>query len=411
MTATSERVRVGIVGAGGVGERHARVITGLATADVVGIADPDPRRAGPVAAACGVPAFPDARALVGAVQPDALYVCVPPYAHGDPEMLAVEHGLALFVEKPLAADLATAERLAAAIAGAGLVTATGYHWRYLDTVRHARELLEGRSVGFVSARWLDKVPPPAWWTRRDRSGGQVVEQATHLIDLVRHLAGEIVDVTAHGASVGHCGPAADVDEATAASFRLAGGGVGTLTASCLAPAKHATVLDVAAAGLALELSEDELAVHDGGGIRRLTPRVDARRAVDAGFADLVLGRAAPDAVCYGEALRTHRVGCAIAASAGCAASAAANPLAAGGPGKRGRDRPTTERQARPMSEPHQQDDPTVDGPSDDPETIAARQAGRAPGAGGGPPGEGEPGPQHQPDAIAVPEQDDDDPEA
>ena len=63
-----------------------------------------------------------------------------------------------------------------------------------------------------------------------------------------------------------------------------------------------------------------------------------------------------------------------------------------------------------MSEPHQQDDPTVDGPSDDPETIAARQAGRTPDPDGGPPGEGGPGPQHQPDAIALPAQDEDEDE-
>jgi myo-inositol 2-dehydrogenase / D-chiro-inositol 1-dehydrogenase len=308
-------VRIGIVGAGGVGERHARVLTDLPGASVVGVADHDGGRARRVAVASGAEAFPDARALVETVQPDALYVCVPPFAHGGPERVALERDLPLFVEKPLAADLATAEVLAAEVAAAGVVTATGYHWRHLDTVGHARELLAGRTVGLVAAHWLDRVPPPAWWTTRRGSGGQVVEQATHLIDLIRHVAGEVDAVTALGTSVGHCGAGADIDEATAAALRLASGAVGTLTTSCLSPSKRATTLDVVTPGLAVELSEDRLVVHDSDGVRQMMPQVDARRAVDEGFLALVRGDEAPAAVPYAEALRTHRVGCALAASA------------------------------------------------------------------------------------------------
>ena len=308
-------VRIGIVGAGGVGERHARVLTALPGAAVVGVADHDRGRAGRVAAASGAGPFPDARALVETVRPDALYVCVPPFAHGEPERVALEHGLPLFVEKPLAADLATAEALALEVAAADVVTATGYHWRHLDTVRQAQELLAGRPVGLVAAHWLDRVPPPAWWTTRRGSGGQVIEQATHLIDLLRHVAGEVDAVTALGTSVGHCGAGADIDEATAAAFRLAGGAVGTLTTSCLAPSKRATTLDVVTPGLAVELSEERLVVHDGDGVREVTPQVDARLAVDEGFLALVRGEEVPAAVPYAEALRTHRVCCALVASA------------------------------------------------------------------------------------------------
>lgn len=121
----SDLVRIGLVGAGGVGERHARVLSGLPDVAVVGVADPRPDRAEAVAHQWAATAFPDARTLVEAVRPDALYVCVPPFAHGEPEAVAVRHGLPLFVEKPLAADLATAERVAASVSAAGLATATG----------------------------------------------------------------------------------------------------------------------------------------------------------------------------------------------------------------------------------------------------------------------------------------------
>jgi myo-inositol 2-dehydrogenase / D-chiro-inositol 1-dehydrogenase len=311
----NDLVRVGLVGAGGVGERHARVLSGLPGVSVVGVADPDAVRAEALAQRCGAAAFADAATLAGSLRPDAFYVCVPPFAHGEPEAVAVEHGLPLFVEKPLATDLATAERIAVEVERAGLVTATGYHWRCLDTVQRARALLDGHPPGLLAARWLDKVPPPAWWTTWAGSGGQVTEQVTHLVDLVRHLGGEVEQVAAHGASLGHCGPGADIDEASVAVLRLAGGAVATITASCLGPDTQAASLDIVAPGLGLELSESELVVHVDGAAERVAAVVDPRLAVDTGFVSLVRGEPFPAAVGYGEALRTHRVGCALTTSA------------------------------------------------------------------------------------------------
>jgi myo-inositol 2-dehydrogenase / D-chiro-inositol 1-dehydrogenase len=169
---------------------------------------PMPPSADRVAGLHGARSSPDAESLVRTTRPDALYVCVPPFTYGEAEAVAVEHGLALFVEKLLAADLPTAERIGDAIAAAGLVTATGYHWRCLDTVQRARALLDDRPAGLVAARWIDKVPPPAWWPTWTGSGGQMIEQVTHRIDLVRHLGGEVESVVAHGTALGHCGPGA-----------------------------------------------------------------------------------------------------------------------------------------------------------------------------------------------------------
>jgi predicted dehydrogenase len=307
-------VRVGIVGAGGVGERHARVLSSLPGVTVAGIADLDGERAGGLAAAVGAEAFPGAEPLVDSGI-DALYVCTPPFARGAAERLAVDRGLPLFVEKPLAADLATAEAVAAEVTAAGIPTATGYHWRHLDIVEEARRLLGDHQPGLVAGRWFDKVPPPAWWARRDGSGGQVVEQATHLVDLARYLAGEVESVAALGATCGATGPDGDVDEASVAILRFCNGAVGTLSATCLFHRKHATSLDVVAPGLAIEVSEDELVVRDGAGEQRRAPGNDARVEVDREFIEVVRGRLAAARAPYEDALASHRVACAMAESA------------------------------------------------------------------------------------------------
>ena len=105
------RCRIGIVGAGGVGTRHARTLAGFPEVELVGVADVDAERRTRFAAEFGAQPFPDLAALLDST-PDAVYVCVPPFAHGAVEEAVVATGTALFVEKPLALNFPVAERIA-----------------------------------------------------------------------------------------------------------------------------------------------------------------------------------------------------------------------------------------------------------------------------------------------------------
>ena len=224
--------RIGFIGAGAVARRHAATLAGLAGVEVAAVADPDANAAQMLARPHGASLHADHATMLDREDLDAVYVCVPPFAHGVPEQDVVARGLPLFVEKPIARDLATAERLAAVVEDAGVLTATGYHWRHLDVVARARELLDGTAARLVHGAWLDRLPPPAWWLRRDGSGGQVVEQVTHVLDLVRVLAGEVEEVFAAG-SRERTDRRGDVDDVTAATLHFGSGAVGAVTASCL----------------------------------------------------------------------------------------------------------------------------------------------------------------------------------
>ena len=306
-------LRVGLVGAGGVGARHGRTLTGLDGVELVGVADAVPVAAAALAGELGVPALDDVGRLL-ASGPDAVWLCVPPFAHGELELAVLRAGLPLFVEKPLGAGTDVAEEVAAAVAAAGVPTATGYHWRHLDTVAAARRVCAAAPPRLVAATWLDRVPSPAWWARAGRSGGQVVEQATHVLDLARLLAGEVGEVQAVAAPSSAEGR--DVDDATAALLRFASGAVGTLTAACAQPARTRAGIELSCAGAAVELTEASLAVTTAAGTERSEPAVDARTAVDRAFVDLLLtGARAEGLVDYAEALRTHRLAVAVAESA------------------------------------------------------------------------------------------------
>jgi myo-inositol 2-dehydrogenase / D-chiro-inositol 1-dehydrogenase len=326
------KVRIGMVGAGAVAARHVRTLLAMDGVELAGVADPALERAKELAGEAGAAAYPNHMELLAAERLDAVYICVPPFAHGAPELAVIDAGLPMFVEKPVAIDQATAATIAAALAGRALVTCTGYHWRWLDIFDRAVDLLADRPARLVQCSWLDKVPPPRWWPRRDGSGGQTIEQTTHVLDVARGLAGEVVEVQAFGARAasnrpapGAVVPGADIDEVTVASLRFASGALGTVAASCLLPRLRRAGVEVVADGLSLELSETELVVEADGRRAAWTADADARPRPDRDFVAAVRG--APDRirVPWAEAYRTHLLACAITGSA-----AEGRPLPVGG---------------------------------------------------------------------------------
>ena len=311
-----DRLRIGFIGAGGIAQRHLGVLEHFADVEVAAFTDPLFDRARDGAARFGARAFETHVQMLDACALDAVFICVPPFAHGHVERAVIARGLPFFVEKPLAADLATAEAIAESVEQAGLVTAVGYHWRYLDTVDEAQGVVADNPVQFVSGYWLDATPPPAWWWRQDRSGGQMVEQATHIVDLARTLVGEIDEV------FGLCGhrdradfSGLDVATASTASLRFAGGAVGNIGATCLLRWGHRIGLHLFADSLAIELSEHEIMIDVGRGRPTRRAEGDPVERQDRAFVDAVLGRPNRIRCSYAEALRTQRVTAGIVESA------------------------------------------------------------------------------------------------
>jgi predicted dehydrogenase len=298
--------------------RHARHLAQLQDVRVVGVTDPSTAAARSFAEMTGASVVSDLDGLLN-TSPDAVYVCVPPHAHGPIEEQVLGAGTALFVEKPLAVDLPTAERIADAARKAGVVTAVGHHWRYSPAVDLVRELLDGRPVRLAVGSWIDRVPPVPWWSRRALSGGQVVEQAVHVLDLIRMLCGDVVEVNAYANSAPPRTPGADVDGATVAILKFQSGAVGTVAAACCVDWKHRAGLELHADGLSVTIHEDRVIARTAQGpVQRSLQPDDAKRAADRAFIDAVVGNGAARGeilVDYDEALRTHQLACAIAQSA------------------------------------------------------------------------------------------------
>jgi predicted dehydrogenase len=228
-------------------------------------------------------------------------------------MAVVHRGIPIFAEKPLGVDEAGPERIARAIAARNLVSAVGYQWRYLEVADRARDLLASYPAQLVIGSWLGDTPGTPWWIRKEQSGGQIVEQATHIFDLARLLVGEMEPTAATGRRVPRAAyPASDILDVTETSVRFASGAIGTFATSSLLRGPHHVGLETVSDGmvLTLEVLDHRLVVRRGGETMTLAPASTfdtPYQLQDRAFIDAVQGKPNQIRSTYADALLTHRV--------------------------------------------------------------------------------------------------------
>lgn len=309
------RLAVVMIGAGGFARRHLEVLEGYADVEIVGHQARRREAAAEQARRFGGQAFDSVDALLDTCRPDAAWIVLPPGAHGPPEDACLDRGVPFFVEKPLSAGREPAERIASAVERSGLVTAVGYHWRALDILPEVRDALAGREVRLVRGSWHDATPAPAWWAKRSESGGQIVEQATHVLDLARVLLGE-AEVVAALAPVVHRSdwPESDVAAASAALLRYRSGPIGVFSATCALAGPAEIELEIYAEGRRVTVDQRHVQIDDGATTRRTVVRDDPVDTENRAFLHAVQSGDARSVIAsYADALASHRLAIAIQA--------------------------------------------------------------------------------------------------
>ena len=180
----------------------------------------------------------DAGQMLDGVKPDAVYIMLPPYAHGPAEALVIERRLPFFIEKPVAIDLDTALRVAEGVDRRQIMTSVGYMTRYRRSVQRVRELLQTQTPVLLHGGWLGGGPKAyegiwKWWVQKEKSGGQFLEQTTHTIDLARYLFGDVTRV--YAVAVRGRQPRPDfytIEDASMVQLAFANGAAGNLYSSC-----------------------------------------------------------------------------------------------------------------------------------------------------------------------------------
>jgi predicted dehydrogenase len=226
-------LRVGIVGCGGIAVRHAQSIAALRERmSLVGCCGRELVRTQAFAAQHGGRAFTDLDTMIDAGL-DVAIVCLPPFAHtGEVERLAAR-GVHLLVEKPIALDQAAADAMIAAVTASGVTAAVGFMYRHGEAVKAWHAADTGRP-GMMTAAFQCNHLHADWWREAAKSGGQILEQLIHLIDLVRHFMGEPDTVYARKARVIHDEPGYDIEDVSAMIFGWDDGRIATLNANNIA---------------------------------------------------------------------------------------------------------------------------------------------------------------------------------
>jgi predicted dehydrogenase len=232
----SDRVRVGFVGTGGIAvEAHLPALREIEGVEIAALCDVSKERAKAACEEFGGRAYGDHHEMLESEELDALYVCLPPDAHTDAEVMAAGKGVHLFLEKPIALTMEKCTKIAEAIRKANVISSVGYQMRYTPVAEAARGFLAGKPVALVAANRWGQIPggPQHWWRVMERSGGMFHEMATHQMDLIRYVVGDVRRVHArYGLNVLKDVENLTVPDAQMIVLEFQNGAIGYFSTSC-----------------------------------------------------------------------------------------------------------------------------------------------------------------------------------
>ena len=213
----SNRLRVGVIGVGHLGQHHARLLGAMEGVELVGVVDIKAGRADEIAAKCGTTAWPHAADLLD--RTDAVTVAVPTVSHLEVALPFLERGVAVLVEKPIAPSMADADRLIEAAARGRATLATGHTERFNPAVVAALPLVS--NPRFVEVHRLGTFP------ERSLDIDVIYDLMIHDLDLLlASVRSEVVSIEAVGVNV--LTPRTDIANAR---LRFATGCIANVTAS------------------------------------------------------------------------------------------------------------------------------------------------------------------------------------
>ena len=225
-----QSLRLGVVGAGWIAGDHIATLERLGGTEVVAVCDVDEARARELAPA-GASVYERWEELLEGEALDGIFVCTPPLVHRGPAVAALERGLHVYLEKPIARTLDDARAIVAAAQSSGTVCAVGYQWHATPALDQLRAALDGQEVGLLIGRGIGPTQGRPWFLERAQGGGNVLERGSHQIDLVRAIAGEVESVQAAASEVSLGQAAAeggDIEDAAALVLRFTTGALGVL---------------------------------------------------------------------------------------------------------------------------------------------------------------------------------------
>lgn len=236
----SKELRAGIIGCGKIAINHADTLRDFTGASLVAVCDNDPVRAKEFGRGHGVDAvYSDRDRFFAEAELDVVHICTPHPSHEPLVLAAARAGVHALCEKPLAVDVASADRMIAAADEAGTKLGTVFQRRYWPAARRIRAAIDDGTLGtpilgdctVLIRKDRAYFEEDEWRGRWDTDGGGVLmNQAIHYLDLLQWYLGPVVRVSGRIATLRHQ-DYIEVEDTAVATVEFEGGRLATIRAS------------------------------------------------------------------------------------------------------------------------------------------------------------------------------------
>ena len=264
--------KVAIIGCGDVSTVHFEAVQAIDGATLMAVCDTDPGRLTAASAAHGVPGYSDITVLLDDVRPDVVHICTPHNQHADPAIAALERGINVITEKPLASTMFDGERLAAAAAASSARLGICFQNRYNHAVKIMAERIFSGEFGAVvggsgtvmwsrsSNYYLSRSWRGTW---KGSGGGLLMNQAIHTLDQLQWMLGDVTSVSGHAATR-VLGGTIEVEDTAELVLTHATGARSVFYATLANPVNAPIAVDVVAETATLSLRGNLTITHNDG---------------------------------------------------------------------------------------------------------------------------------------------------
>ncbi|MGI5959031.1 MAG: Gfo/Idh/MocA family protein [Massiliimalia sp.] len=230
-----KQLKGAIIGCGGFGNQHLKNLLNMEGVQVIALVNRSrDRLEETVKLVPGARCYQDYREMFEKeTDLDFAVISTIPGGHDEIEEMAAAHHIPFYVEKPVGLNQAEMERKEKIVKESGILTSVGYQERYNPDLPELRQWLKQHPVVMAYGGWIGDMPGVSWWRKKESSGGQLVEQCTHIFDMLRYLLGEAKTVSAmsrsdlHGEIEG-----CDVDDCAVCSVSFENGVVASVMTGC-----------------------------------------------------------------------------------------------------------------------------------------------------------------------------------
>jgi UDP-N-acetyl-2-amino-2-deoxyglucuronate dehydrogenase len=238
METQRRRVRTALIGCGKVGDTHAQALAALPESQLVAVFDSDGARATQFAERYGVRGYSNLTQMLRQAEAEMVSICTPHPTHAALVVACAEARVHALVEKPLAVNLADADRAIAAAQRAQVKLGVVSQRRFYEPVQRVKQAIESGKIGkpilgtivLMGWRGPEYYQLDPWRGKWDSEGGGVLaNQSCHQLDLFQWLMGPIAELSGYWGNLNH--PSIEVEDTAVAAVRFKSGALGTILVS------------------------------------------------------------------------------------------------------------------------------------------------------------------------------------